>query len=626
MKLLIIHSDGFAFKTGNKVPGATAEQVPEKEHSLKLESRVLVVFISVENKDEDNPSKIVELAADDIEKLAHELGESRIVVYPYAHLSSSLAHSKTAIKILNEMKEALAQRGFETYKAPFGWYKSFKLNCLGHNRAESSRSIEVEAAATKEKKEEKPKRREEEVSKFYILQSDGKLIPYKDFDYNAYPNLKLFMEYEVSGSRQVTVLPPHTALMKRLELADYEPRADSGHLRWYPKGELFRDILIKYIYDKVTAIGAMPIETPVMYNTDHPIIQEHLKKWAERQYLVSSGEKTLFLRFASDFGQFFLLSDQYIPLKNLPMRIYELTKYSFRNEKSGEVVGLKRLRAFTMPDLHTLCTNVDQAVEEFNNQFDLCCQVMKDAEIDYEIAFRVVKEFWAERKEWILSLLNKIGKPALIEIFPTRTAYWIMKFEFNFVDFLGKAAALPTVQVDVDMGRQYNINYIDENGEKKHPVILHCSPSGALERVLYAILEKAYMLNQREKIPPAFPFWLAPIQARILTVSEKHLDYAKTVLEALEKENIRTDLDDRGETVGKKIREAEMNWVPFVIVIGDQEVETKKLTVRIRKTGEKDVKLTLKELIKKMDQELTPNVRLPLPKPFRLVSAYPKFT
>jgi len=627
MKLLMIHSDGFAFKTGNKVPGATAEQVPEEEHSFKKEGRVLVIFTTVEKKDEENPSKIVELAAEDIQKLAKELGGAPIVVYPYAHLSSSLAHSKTAIKILNDMKEALTQRGLETYKAPFGWYKSFELNCLGHNRAESSRSIEVEAAAVKEeKKEEKPKRREEEVSKFYILKLDGELIPYKDFDYKNYPNLKLFMDYEVSGSRQVTVLPPHTTLMKRLELADYEPRADSGHLRWYPKGELFRDLLIKYIYDKVTAIGAMPIETPVMYNTDHPIIQEHLKKWAERQYLVSSGEKTLFLRFASDFGQFFLLSDQFIPYKNLPMRIYELTKYSFRNEKSGEVVGLKRLRAFTMPDLHTLCANVDQAVEEFNNQFNLCCQVMKDAEIEYEIAFRVVKEFWDERKEWILSLINKIGKPALIEILPTRTAYWIMKFEFNFVDFLGKAAALPTVQVDVDMGRQYNINYIDENGEKKHPVILHCSPSGALERVLYAILEKAYMLNQREKIPPSFPFWLSPIQARILTVSEKHLDYAKTVLEALEKETIRTDLDDRGETVGKKIREAEMNWVPFVIVIGDQEVETKKITVRIRKTGEKDVKLTLEELIEKLNQELSPNVRLPLPKPFRLVSAYPKFT
>ena len=622
MRLLIIHSDGFGFQTKSKVPGAMAEDVPEDEHTLKLEGKVLVIFITVEKKDEEDSTKASELAVSEIAKLAKELGETRIVVYPYAHLSTSLASSKVAIKILNKIKEDLQKEGFETYKTPFGWYKSFQINCLGHNRAESLRSIDVETALVKE---EKPKRREEERSKFYILQLDGKLVPYQEFNYTDYPNLKLFMDYEVAGTRLVTEQPPHTKLMRRLEIADYEPRADPGHLRWYPKGELIRNILIKYLYDKITALGAMPIETPVMFSTDHPIIQEHLAKWAERQYLVKSGEKTLFLRFASDFGQFFLLSDQLISYRNLPLRIYELTKYSFRNEQSGEVVGLRRLRAFTMPDLHTLCANIDQAVKEFNNQFNLCCEVMRDAEIEYEIAFRIVKEFWDERKEWILSLIKKIGKPALIEIFPTRTAYWIMKFEFNFVDYLGKAAALPTVQVDVDMARQYGITYVDEDNEKQHPIILHCSPSGALERVVYAILEKAYILQKREKKPPMLPFWLTPIQVRIITVSDAHLEYAETILEELESHQIRVDLDDRSETVGKKIREAEMNWIPFIIVIGDKELEDKTLTVRIRETGERNVKFTLEDFIKKINQEFKPNIRLPLPKPYRLVSLSPKF-
>ncbi|HUY00587.1 MAG TPA: threonine--tRNA ligase [Candidatus Deferrimicrobium sp.] len=623
MKLLILHSDGFAFQTKSKVPGAIAEEVGENEHSLEIKAKILVVFTTVEKKDENDPAKATELAVDDIEKLAKELGESRIVVYPYAHLSSSLASSKIAIQIVNAMKEALSSRSFETYKTPFGWYKSFQLNCLGHNRAESLRSIDVEAGIVKE--EEKPKRREGERSQFYILTIDNKLIPFQEFDYKDNPNLKLFMDYEVSGSRLVTEEPPHTKLMKKLELANYEPRADPGHLRWYPKGELIRNILIKYLYDKVTALGAMPIETPVMFNIDHPIIQEHLLKWAERQYLVKSGEKTLFLRFASDFGQFFLLSDQLMSYKNLPLRIYELTKYSFRNEQSGEVVGLRRLRAFTMPDLHTLCHDIDQAIEEFNRQFELCCEVMRDAEIDYEIAFRVVQEFWDKRRDWILSLIKKIGKPALIEIFPMRTAYWIMKFEFNFVDYLGKAAALPTVQVDVDMGRQYDINFIDEKNEKRHPIILHCSPSGALERIVYAVLEKAYILQKREKKAPSIPFWLSPVQVRIITISDNHLEFAKTILEELEKYQIRVDLDDRGDTVGKKIREGEMNWIPYIIVIGDQELKTKKLTVRVRETGERDVKFTLQEFIDLLNKKFKPDVRLKLPIPFRLVSTSPKF-
>ncbi|MHA1264335.1 MAG: threonine--tRNA ligase [Candidatus Helarchaeota archaeon] len=623
MKLLLIHSDGFAFQSKNKVPGAIAEEILDTEHSFKIEGTILVVYVTVEKKDEQGIEKAIKLAVDEIKNYAKELNEKRIIVYPYAHLSTELGSSKNAIKILNEIKEQLRQEGFETYKSPFGWYKAFQLNCLGHPRAESLRSIDVEKAVVKE---EKPKRREEERSKFYILQLDGTLIPYQEFDYKVHQNLKLFVDYEVSGTRLVTEQPPHTKLMKRLEISDYEPRADPGHLRWYPKGELIRNILIRYLYDKVTEAGALPIETPVMFGTNHPIIQEHLAKWAERQYLVKSGDKTLFLRFASDFGQFFLLSDQLISYRSLPLRIYELTKYSFRNEQSGEVVGLRRLRAFTMPDLHTLCADVDQAVEEFNNQFEICYEVMADIEIDYEIAFRVVKEFWEERKDWILSLIKKVGKPALIEIFPKREAYWIMKFEFNFVDYLGKAAALSTVQVDVDMARQYNITYVGENNEKIHPVILHCSPSGALERVVYAILEKAYILQKSKKLAPSLPFWLSPIQVRIITVSDKHLDFAKIILQRLEKERIRVDLDDRGETVGKKIREAGMNWIPYVIIIGDKEVETNTLTIRIRETGEDNKKMELEEFVAYLNERFHPNIRLLLPKPFRLVSSYPKFS
>ncbi|MHA1650877.1 MAG: His/Gly/Thr/Pro-type tRNA ligase C-terminal domain-containing protein [Candidatus Helarchaeota archaeon] len=191
---------------------------------------------------------------------------------------------------------------------------------------------------------------------------------------------------------------------------------------------------------------------------------------------------------------------------------------------------------------------------------------------------------------------------------------------------MGKAAALPTVQVDVDMARQYDITYVDEENEKRHPIILHCSPSGALERVVYAILEKAYILQKREKKPSILPFWLTPIQVQIITVSDTHLEYAETILEELESYQIRVDLDDRSETVGKKIREAEMNWIPFIIVIGDKELESKILTVRIRETGERNAKFTLEDFVKILNQKFKPNVRLPLPKPFRLVSLSPKFT
>jgi len=619
LKILSIHSEGFSFDTRDKAT-ALAEEVKEEEKNLRINEKVLVAFTTIEKKDESNIKAASIMAAEAIGQLASEIGEKNIVLYPYAHLSTSLADSKTAIKILHDIEIYLKESNFNVYRVPFGWYKSFKLNNIGHNRAESLRSIDVDEYV------EKIKEKEEKIEKsvFYILNLDGKLIPYKDFNYKGNEDLQKFMNYEVSGSREVTVQPPHTRLMKKLELVDYEPRADPGHLRWYPRGELIRNIIIKYLMNKMQDLGAMQVETPVMFSTKNPIIKQHLKKWAERQYLVKSGDKTLFLRFASDFGLFFMLSDLNISYRNLPMRMYELTKYSFRHEQSGEVVGLRRLRAFTMPDLHTLCANVDNAVKEFEAQFEICINFMNDIEADYEVGFRVVKEFWDEKKDWILSLIKKINKPALIEIFPTREAYWIMKFEFNFVDYTAKAAALPTIQIDVDMARQYGIEYTNEKGEKVNPIILHCSPSGALERVLYAILEKAQKVID-EKGVPTFPLWLAPTQVRVIPVKDEFLEYSQKIVEELEKNQIRVDIDDRNDSVGKKIRNAGQDWVPYIIVIGEKEVESKKLAIRIRKKKGAISELTINEFIKLIKKEQSIDTFLPLPKPLKNLKTSPIF-
>lgn len=622
LKILLIHSEGFSFNTREKST-SLAEDINEEEKVMEINENVLVSFTTIEKKDESNVKAASIMASDAIGQLANELGENNIIIYPYAHLSASLADNNISINILHNIENLLKEAGYNVYRIPFGWYKAFKINCLGHNRAETLRSIDVDEFVEKKKESVEE---EAEKSIFYVLDLNGKLTPHQKYNYKNYENLQKFMNYEVSGTRLVTVQPPHTELMRKLELVDYEPRADSGHMKWFPRGELMRNILIDYLYNKMQNLGAMPIETPVMFSTKHPIIQEHLKKWAERQYLVKGGgEKTLFLRFASDFGQFFMLSDLNISYRNLPMRIYELTKYSFRYEQSGEVVGLRRLRAFTMPDLHTLCRSVDQALEEFENQFQICIQVMNDINIDYEVGFRVVDEFWREKKDWILSLIKKIEKPALVEIYPKRTAYWIMKFEFNFVDFTEKAAALSTIQIDVDMARQYNITYVNENGEKIHPIILHCSPSGALERVIYAILETAHRIKM-EKGVPTFPLWLAPIQVRVIPVTDKYNEYSEKIVNTLEQNQIRVDFDNRDETMGRKIRDAEQDWIPYIIVIGEKEVINEILAIRIRREKGKIFELALNEFIETFKKEMNIETFLPLPKPLRNLKTSPIFS
>jgi len=179
------------------------------------------------------------------------------------------------------------------------------------------------------------------------------------------------------------------------------------------------------------------------------------------------------------------------------------------------------------------------------------------------------------------SFLNAFSRFTSQQGVPTEV---ISKNGANFVDAMNKAAALSTVQIDVENARRYGITYYDEEGEKKHPYILHYSPSGAVERVIYAMLEKAYMDSKKGK-KPMLPVWLSPIQVRVIPVSDSFLGCSLDFMNELKKEGIRVDVDDRDMSVSKKIREAEMEWIPYIVVIGEKEMKSGKVTVRIRGKG-----------------------------------------
>jgi len=302
----------------------------------------------------------------------------------------------------------------------------------------------------------------------------------------------------------------------------------------------------------------------------------------------------------------------------LPLRLYELTRYSFRREKSGELVGLRRLRAFTMPDCHAFCANLKQAKEEMKKRFKLCMEILEDGlglmKEDYELAVRFTRDFYEENKDFIVSLVKMFGKPALIEMWDERFFYFILKWEFNFVDNMNKASALSTDQIDVENAERYGITYVDENGEKKYPLILHCSPSGAIERCVYAMLEKAYK-EQKEGKPPVLPLWLMPTQVRIIPMTEKFLSEAEKIAKRLERNNIRVDIDDRQLTLQKRVREAETEWIHYIVVVGQKEIESGVLAVRDR-LARKIRKMKIEELIKEIKGKIKdkPFMKLSLPK------------
>ena len=602
MRILLIHSDHLKYQTKSKT--RIAEEISDEKKKGQFEN-ALVVFTAVEKEDEANPAAIVENAVKEIMDVSGKVKAENIVIYPYAHLSSSLGAPDAAKNILSRMESELLTRDLPVSRVPFGWYKSFEVSCKGHPLSELSRSITTETA---EEEKEEP---EGEESKFYILK-DGELLNTENYSYqNA--DLKKLVDYELGQGESTGEEPPHVKLMREKKLADYEPSADVGHLRWYPKGRLIRDLLSDYVYALVTDRGAMPVETPIMYDLADEAIRVHAEKFGERQYRLGGGKKDLMLRFAACFGAFRILADSFLTWKNLPVGIYELSTYSFRLEKKGEVVGLKRLRGFTMPDLHTVCADLKQSLGEFEGQIEMCKRTGEDLDVNYEVIFRATTDFMEENREWIDKAAAMIGKPVLMEILPERKHYWICKMDFAAIDALGRPIENPTIQIDVESGERFGISYIDSEEKEHHPLILHCSPTGSIERVICSLLEKS-ALDMKEKVP-MLPVWLAPTQVRVIPIAERHTEYAHKLAQEIKDAHIRVDVDDRPETVGKKIRNAGGEWAPYVIVIGDREMEEgSELTVNVRETGQK-VSMGLQELIDVIQLETKGMPFRPLPLP-----------
>jgi len=492
-------------------------------------------------------------------------------------------------------------------RSPFGWYKAFTLTCKGHPLSELSRTIRPgepapdaakKRAGARDHVSKSLKAEGVTTSRLRILDPAGELHELDAFDYAKWPDLKALVDYESKKDRTAHEAPPHVALMQKHELVDYEEGSDSGNLKYYPAGRTMKKVLERYISSVCQQAGAMEVETPVMYDFEHPALKAYLDRFPARQYTVQSDDKQFFLRFAACFGQFLIASKANISYRHLPLRLYELTRYSFRREQSGEVAGLRRLRAFTMPDMHTLVADVAMAKEEFLKQFELSLSTLNTFSIPFEMAFRAQESFFKENREFYLKVAKRLNRPMLMELFDERYAYWVTKFELNYVDGQKKAAALSTVQIDVENADTYDIRYADAEGKAQRPLILHTSVSGAVERIIYAILEEQSKKGARGE-KGQYPFFVAPVQVRIIPVAAAFVEMADKLARLLP---ARADVDDRDEKVGRKIRDAETDWIPMIIVVGEKEAASQSYSVRLRDSGERA--MTREQLIAEIEDRL----------------------
>ncbi len=557
------------------------------------------MFTAVDKGDDERtiPNVVFE-----IRKVCSQVKARKVVIYPFVHLTTTPSDPKTALELLKKIEEALSGE-FEVYRAPFGWYKKFVISCKGHPLAELSRTI------TGSEKKEKHKT----DKKFFVMTPEGELIKAEDYKPKS-KTFKRVLDKEAFGKalEEKKQQPRYASYCKKLGI-EWEPMSDFGHMRYGPKGALVFDLLSEYALhvSKSLGIPVYSVKGTNMFNLNEKSVREHAELFGDRLYKLEVDGKPFILRYAACHQQFAMIRDWVVSYKHLPFAAFEVAD-SYRLEQSGELMLCFRLRKFFMPDTHVFCADEEQARQWFLKVDEVITREANSIGRDYELLVNASSEkALEENKEVLKKLLSKHGKPALICVYSGgANYYWTVNVEYLIIDSLNRPREIGTVQIDVGNAERFGITYTDKEGSKKHPVILHTAFIGSIERYLYALLDNAAMMEKQGK-PPMLPVWLAPIQARIIPVSEEYLKHAEELLK--EMKGVRVDVDDTNETISKKIRNAEKEWIPFIIVIGEKEVKEKTLTVRIRGKGQE--KMTLEELLARIRIETEGKPFKPLPVP-----------
>jgi threonyl-tRNA synthetase len=561
MRILFIHADRLEYEV--REPAIKdPEEIDEKDRAMAADE-VLVCFATVEARDEADPDGIAASAVKEIRDVAAKVDTKRLVLYPYAHLSSSLGGPAVSRRILASVAASLKTEGFQVVASPFGWYKSFKISAKGHPLSELSREVTLEAAA-------KPKPATPE--RFLVLTEDGEEIDPAKFTKASPGFLAVVKKEALHESLPAKGEPAYLRLCKKFGF-EWEAMSDAGHMRYGPKAALMFDLAADYARSVVEATGipTFMVRGTNLFDLNEPAIREHADLFGDRLYTVETEKHRYVMRYAACFQQFAMMKDWTISYKQLPLGALEVAD-AYRLEQSGEAMLLFRVRRLNMPDFHVLCADAASAAANLEKIHDKIMAEARKYDRDYELLINVSsKKAYEENKDLILRILRKEGKPGLIHFYPEGiNFYWTVNLEYMLHDVDGHGREIATVQIDTGNAERFGITYLDDAGKKRAPLILHTAIIGTIERYLYMVLDTAVKM-EKEGRKGVLPLWLNPEQVRLLTVSEAHLARAQEVATILRRSNIRCGIDDRNESVPKKVREAKQDWVGYAIVVGDKE-------------------------------------------------------
>jgi threonyl-tRNA synthetase len=608
MRLLFIHAEDFSYQVRDKAVENPEPLTPDLERGSA--KNVLVVFMSVEEGDSEDPSYI-SYVTDQILDVLNRVKASQIVLYPYAHLSPNLASPSKALGVLLAVYNNLREKSpVPVSRAPFGYYKAFDIKCYGHPLSELSKSLSPTMVTTQAK--------QQVVSRDYyvVLTPNGE--EYDATKYQFKPgeeDLMALVEKEVLRKELEGGGEPRYIDYCRKFGFEWEPMSDAGHMRYGPAATLMMELVEDYAWKLANELGipVFKIRGTNMFRRGERAIDEHAKLFNERMYTIEGDRDELIMRYAACFQQFAMIRDWVLSYKDIPVGMLEVAD-SYRYEQPGETVLCFRLRRFYMPDLHIFTKDLNNAMEVALKLHEIIFREIRRLGRDYVSLYNVTKQFYDEHRDYLIELARREGKPILVRVMPEQKYYWVLNVEFHIVDELRRPREIATFQFDVGNAQRFGIKYMGENGEVKYPVIIHTAILGSVERYIYALLDTAAITESKGGVP-RLPTWVAPIQVRLIPIGKDHLQYANDIASKLEDRMIRVDIDDRfDETLAKRIRDAETFWVPYIIVIGDREVKTGKLSVRAR-GAQKVVEMGIDELINRIEEEIKGYPRRPLTMP-----------
>lgn len=383
----------------------------------------------------------------------------------------------------------------------------------------------------------------------------------------------------------------HNRLGRELELFTTSDIIGQGLPIMLPKGARIIQLLQRFVEDEEQKRGWQLTKTPFMAKSDLYKLSGHWDHYQDGMFILGDPEKdkeVFALRPMTCPFQYQAYLNRGRSYRDLPMRLNE-TSTLFRNEASGEMHGLIRLRQFTISEGHLMCTD-EQLESEFKGCLELAIYMLKTLGLYEDVSYRFSQwdpndrekyigtpEQWDEAQGMMERILTHLEIPYKIGI--GEAAFYGPKLDIQIKNVHGKEDTLITIQIDQMLAEKFGMEYTDKDGTKKHPCIIHRTSIGCYERTLALLIEK---------YAGAFPLWLAPVQIKILPIADRHFDYANEVKQKLADAGIiRVEIDDRSEKIGYKIREAQLEKVPYMIVLGDKDIENGAISVRSRKDGDK---------------------------------------